>query len=231
MVLRHVHRRKRPSVGVLDVLDCPRAAAEVRLTLFGNSTGVLLRALQKSGGFDSLRRLREDDSPMSRRDLSQPSFVDALVSGCGKSGGFLDRIEQAFDWPAFEALLAPIHASTRGAPGYQARHRDSKRALDVAGTALGVARASRTSRRRSGAASGQSVRAAHPRRRSGGSRSGQGLRACAESGLGPEQGHGLRILGDIMAVKGDAAKADELHGLARAKFRSLGMKRWAEGPG
>ena len=55
---------------------------------------------------------------MSRRDLSQPSFVDAMVSGCGKGSGFLDRIEQAFDWTAFEALLAPIHASTRGAPGY-----------------------------------------------------------------------------------------------------------------
>jgi len=40
------------------------------------------------------------------------------VIGCGKVGGFLERIEQAFDWPAFEALLAPIHASTRGAPGY-----------------------------------------------------------------------------------------------------------------
>jgi hypothetical protein len=53
---------------------------------------------------------------MSRRDLSQPSFVDALVSGYGKVGGFLDRIEQVFDWPAFEALLSPIHASARGAP-------------------------------------------------------------------------------------------------------------------
>ena len=55
---------------------------------------------------------------MSRRDLSQPSFVDAMVSGYGRSGGFLDRIEQAFDWSGFEALLAPIHASRRGAPGY-----------------------------------------------------------------------------------------------------------------
>ena len=51
---------------------------------------------------------------MSRRDLSQPSFVDALVSGCGKVGGFLERIEAAFDWPAFEALLASIHASSEG---------------------------------------------------------------------------------------------------------------------
>jgi transposase, IS5 family len=55
---------------------------------------------------------------MSSRDLSQPSFVDALVSGYGKGSGFLDRIEKGFDWPAFEALLAPIHGSRRGAPGY-----------------------------------------------------------------------------------------------------------------
>jgi hypothetical protein len=60
---------------------------------------------------------RGDDSPMSVRDLSQPSFVDAFVSGCGKSGGFLDRIDKAFDWTAFEMVLAPIRASTRGAPG------------------------------------------------------------------------------------------------------------------
>jgi IS5 family transposase len=55
---------------------------------------------------------------MSRRDLSQASFVDGLVSGYGKGSGFLDWIERAFDWTGFEALLAPIHASTRGAPGY-----------------------------------------------------------------------------------------------------------------
>jgi hypothetical protein len=33
-----------------------------------------------------------------------------------------------------------------------------------------------------------------------------------------------------MAAKGDTTKADELRGLARAKYRSLGMTRWAEGP-
>ena len=53
---------------------------------------------------------------MSRRDLSQPSFVDAMVSGYGKSG-FLDRIEQTFDWSALETLLAPIHASARARRG------------------------------------------------------------------------------------------------------------------
>jgi hypothetical protein len=34
---------------------------------------------------------------MSRRDLRRPSFVDAMVSGLGKRGGFLKRIEQGFD--------------------------------------------------------------------------------------------------------------------------------------
>src|SRR5580700_3834521 len=55
---------------------------------------------------------------MSRRDLSQPSFVDAMVSGYGTVGGFLDRIEQGFDWSAFEDLLSPVHGSAMGAPGY-----------------------------------------------------------------------------------------------------------------
>ena len=58
---------------------------------------------------------------MSRRDLSQPSFVDAMVSGYGRVGGFLDRIEKAFDWSSFEALLSPIHGSATGAPGYPPR--------------------------------------------------------------------------------------------------------------
>ena len=40
------------------------------------------------------------------------------MSGYGKVGGFLDRIEQGFDWSAFEALLSPIHGSAMGAPGY-----------------------------------------------------------------------------------------------------------------
>ena len=58
----------------------------------------------------------------------------------------------------------------------------------------------------------------------------EGYELAQELDLGPKQGHGLRILGDIIAAKGDKTKADELHGLARAKYRSLGMKRWAESP-
>jgi transposase, IS5 family len=36
----------------------------------------------------------------------------------GRAEGFLDRIEQGFDWSAFEALLSPVRASTRGTPGW-----------------------------------------------------------------------------------------------------------------
>ena len=51
-----------------------------------------------------------------------------------------------------------------------------------------------------------------------------------ELGLAPEEGHGLHTLGAIAATKGDAMKAEEFHGIARAKFRSLGVKRWTEVP-
>jgi hypothetical protein len=49
-----------------------------------------------------------------------------------------------------------------------------------------------------------------------------GLELAEKLGLGPEQGHCLRTLGDIIAARGDAVKANELHDLARARFRSLG---------
>jgi hypothetical protein len=58
---------------------------------------------------------------MSRRNLCQPSFVDAMVSGWGKSGGFLDRIEQAFDWTASSPWLCRSTLAARrvrlSAPG------------------------------------------------------------------------------------------------------------------
>jgi tetratricopeptide (TPR) repeat protein len=58
----------------------------------------------------------------------------------------------------------------------------------------------------------------------------EGYELALQLGLGPEQGHGLRLLGDIMAAEDDVAKAEEFRDLARAKFRSLDMKRWAEEP-
>jgi hypothetical protein len=100
-----------------------------------------------------------------------------------------------------------------------------KRALDVVETALGVARASghRTLeaellRVKASALLSLDTDAAEAAAR-------EGLELAEKLGLGPEQGHGLRILGDIVAAKGDAMKAEELHGLAHAKFQSLGMKR------
>jgi class 3 adenylate cyclase/tetratricopeptide (TPR) repeat protein len=109
--------------------------------------------------------------------------------------------------------------------------RDSRRALDVAETALGVARAS----------GHRAIEAELLRVKAGAllSLDAQAAQAAAEEGyelaqeleLGPEQGHGLRTLGDIMAAKGDVMKAEELHALARKKFRSLGMTRWAAGTG
>ena len=108
--------------------------------------------------------------------------------------------------------------------------RQPRRALDVAETALGVARASghraleaELLRVKAPRCSASTPRRPKPQRR-------EGFELAEKLGLGPEQGHGLRTLGDIMAAKGDTTKAEELHGLARAKYRSLGMKRWAEGP-
>jgi hypothetical protein len=41
----------------------------------------------------------------------------SFAEGCGK-GGISGSDCAAFDWSAFEALLAPIHASIRDAPHY-----------------------------------------------------------------------------------------------------------------
>jgi hypothetical protein len=108
--------------------------------------------------------------------------------------------------------------------------REPKRALDVAETALGVARASghraieaELLRVKASALLGLDAVTAE-------AAANEGYELAQQLGLGPEQAHGLRTLGDIMAAKGDTTKAEELHDLARAKYRSLGMKRWAEGP-
>ena len=88
--------------------------------------------------------------------------------------------------------------------------RDPKRAFDVAETALGVARASghraiEAELLRVKAASLVNVDcdAAEAAAR-------EGLELAEKLGLGPEQGHGLRTLGDIMVAKGEAMKAERL---------------------
>ena len=59
-------------------LDCPLSSQRQRNRQ---------RSLQNGVDLILWGWFREDDSPMSRRDLSQPSFVDAMVSGDGKVGG------------------------------------------------------------------------------------------------------------------------------------------------
>lgn len=55
---------------------------------------------------------------MTCRDFSQPSFAEAFVAAYTQGGGFLQEIEKTFNWSAFEVLLAKIHGSEKGAPGY-----------------------------------------------------------------------------------------------------------------
>jgi class 3 adenylate cyclase/tetratricopeptide (TPR) repeat protein len=122
----------------------------------------------------------------------------------------------------------PYLTSSAGARlGETLAPRDSKRALDVVETALGVARASEHRaieaellRVKAASLVDVNAEAAEAAAR-------EGLELAERLGLGPEQGHGLRTLGNIAAALGDEVKANELHDLARARFRTLGMKRWA----
>jgi tetratricopeptide (TPR) repeat protein len=129
-----------------------------------------------------------------------------------------------------EIHLPYLTSSTGARLGETLAPRDPKRAFDVAETALGIARAkgfraleAELLRVKAASLINADCEAAEAAAR-------EGLELAEKLGLGPEQGHGLRTLGDIMAAKGDAMKAEELHDLARARFRSLGMKRWAERP-
>ena len=129
-----------------------------------------------------------------------------------------------------ELHLPYLTSSTGARLGETLLPRDSKRARDVAETALAVARASghraieaELLRVKAASLLSLDAEAAEAAAR-------EGLQLAEELGLGPEQGHGLRTLGDIIEARGDTVKANELHDLARARFRSLGMKRWVERP-
>ena len=102
--------------------------------------------------------------------------------------------------------------------------RDPKRAFDVAETALGVARASghramEAELLRVKAASLVNVDcdAAEAAAR-------EGLELAEKLGLGPEQGHGLRTLGDIMAAKGEAMKAEDSGSLIELPLEHAAIK-------
>lgn len=55
---------------------------------------------------------------MSVKRLGQLSLADAVVRRHGRTAGKLERIKGLIDWSRLEALLAPLRASRRGAPGY-----------------------------------------------------------------------------------------------------------------
>jgi class 3 adenylate cyclase/tetratricopeptide (TPR) repeat protein len=148
------------------------------------------------------------------------------------NGGFetaVPLLETALE-RSLEIHLSYLSASTGALLGATVARQDATRALDVAETALGVARTSgfraleaELLRVKAAALLSLDADAAEAVAK-------EGYELAHELDLGPEQGHGLRTLRDITAARGDATKAEELHGLARAKFRTLGMKRWAEWP-
>ena len=128
---------------------------------------------------------------------------------------------------SLEIHLPYLTSSTGARLGETLAPREPGRALDVAEAALEVARASghraieaELLRVKASALLSLDAEAAE-------APANEGYELAQELGLGPEQAHGLRTLSDIMAAKGDTTKAGEFHGLARAKYRSLGMKRWA----
>lgn len=51
-----------------------------------------------------------------RRDQGQLSLSDSLVPGDLGSNVRLDRIDGLIDWPAVEAVAAPVYASPTGPP-------------------------------------------------------------------------------------------------------------------
>ncbi len=129
-----------------------------------------------------------------------------------------------------EIHLPYLTSSTGARLGETLAPREPRRALDVAETALGVARTSgyraieaELLRVKASALLSLDATAAEASVR-------EGLELAENLRLGPEQGHCLRVLGEVMAARGDATKANEFHELARARFRSLGMRRWADGP-
>ncbi|WP_371349396.1 IS5 family transposase [Ancylobacter sp. IITR112] len=55
---------------------------------------------------------------MSRRNLSQPSLADALVSHHSRGNKFLEDVAKLIDWSAFAVLFKDIHGNALGAPGF-----------------------------------------------------------------------------------------------------------------
>ena len=55
---------------------------------------------------------------MSVRTMGQLSLADALAVCGGRENKTLERLRRLIDWPRIAALVAPLRASSYGAPGY-----------------------------------------------------------------------------------------------------------------
>jgi IS5 family transposase len=55
---------------------------------------------------------------MARRDLRQLGLADSLVLRRGKKSGWLEQLDEVFDWPAVEGIVAGIYASREGGLAY-----------------------------------------------------------------------------------------------------------------
>ena len=52
------------------------------------------------------------------REMSPPTFIEALMPGQMGRNKRLERIDEMVDWDRVDDLVSEIHSSTRGAPSY-----------------------------------------------------------------------------------------------------------------
>ena len=101
-----------------------------------------------------------------------------------------------------------------------------ERALDVAEGALGIARANGFRAQEAELLRVKAAALAGLDRDAAEAIANESLSLARTIGLGPEEGHGLRTLGDISAARRDPDTANRFYELARAKYQSLGMTHW-----
>jgi hypothetical protein len=106
--------------------------------------------------------------------------------------------------------------------------RQPERALEVAEGALGVARAKGYRAQEAELLRVKAATLVGVNSNEGEAAATESLALARKVGLGPEQGHVLRTLGDISAARGDGKAAAEYYEGARAKYQSLGMAHWVK---
>ena len=53
-----------------------------------------------------------------RRETSDPTFIDVLISRRAGRNDRLERIDRLIDWPQVARILDGIHAAPEGRPAY-----------------------------------------------------------------------------------------------------------------